>query len=209
MAASFDLDFFLVERHWGIGGLALDFKDKTGTVVANAKGAIIKSRYELKDAAGNHIGEVKHGGLLSPVYNIMDASNSIVGAVNLGTGWTSLLSGIRAITVASSDGTVLGNAQGDFMNYEYTIMSPDNSKVLARISRTMPQGIKGFLLSGIKMQYGMQVFDKQIPTIVLMGFAVLVEHLAQQAQANRNRMGTSGGMMGPGFGFGRGGIKIG
>ena len=187
--------FYIVEKSTfsTIAPLMIDlqFKDKDGNPLLSAKGEAFKlGVYDLKDNDGTMISRIKRKGLLAgnlrPVIELYDGSNTLIGKVEYQPGVFSQVSG-QKLKFVDANGSTIANVSGDILGLNYDIVSENGDKVIAKINRQLisQNGVKDSVVKLLKKAYGIQILDKSVPTLLLLEFAVVVEHI----QASENNSG--------------------
>jgi hypothetical protein len=223
----FDLDTYVIARPMKFGlNLPYDCYDKDGNRLFEVKRKLIGGQYLLVDASGATIG-VLHRKMMAvtPTYEFYDGSNNLLGRaskdmqiINLqGAKFSLFGSDGNKLAAAALNFPLLALMEGKLENLGYDITTPDESVSLAKIAILFPgMGYSNNAIdAGIAMQnsrFVLQITDKRISTLMLLEFAIAIDHLfhssAGPGVVNFGPVGGTG-FGNPGFGGpGGGGISF-
>jgi uncharacterized protein YxjI len=211
---SLGLDAYIVKRKLLSNSFTLDFMDGSGNIVITARKKIMSldSKYEIKDAGGRILGRVEQHLQLAllPKVELQDSEGKMIGMLEFKGGIMQQLTQ-KSMQITDQNGAVAATISGDILNYNYSISSPDG-KPAAQISRQMiGQNISSIIGNMFKDAYGISITPGSgVPSLMIIEFAVVVEHLAAAQQRSGGAIGLGavagafGGQMPGGFSGGTG-----
>ena len=220
------LDTYVIGRpiHFAIN-VAYDCYDSGGTKLIDVKPRLLGG-YTLKDNTGKEVGEIHQKMVsLAPTYELYDGSKKLLGSMSELI--TVSLTGAKKFELKDASGNkiahleitsplmsivqiVEGKQAGAVTGYD--VVGADGTTPIAKIG--MQSSATGWIGRNMA-NFVLQIIDKSVPTLLLIEFAVAVDHLYMYSSMNTRTFGMGGGMGmgGPGmggFGGGRpGGFSIG
>lgn len=180
------LTTYVVERAFdkSMVTLALNFKDESGNTVLSTAAQFLVIREALETPDGRTLGTVTHKVMSFPqTFELHEGGvdGQVNGIIKQEFTWSSL-AGSKTVAILNPDGQPMATANGDFMNFNFTITHADGSSV-ANVSRTFGGGgFKNSLMAAIKDQYTMKILQKdKVPTLVLLEFLVVLEIMMHES----------------------------
>ncbi len=215
------LDTYVIGRpiHFALN-VAYDCYDSSGTKLIDVKPRMLGG-YTLKDNAGNEVGEIHQKVVsLTPTYELYDGSKQLLGSMSELISVS--LTGTRKFDLKDASGNriahleltsplmtivqvVEGKQAGAVTGYDIT--GADESTVIAKVS--LQSSAMGWIGRNMA-NFVLQIMDKSVSALLLIEFAIAVDHLYMNSSMNTRTFGVGGGMGGMGgFGGGRpGGFGI-
>lgn len=207
MADPLSLSTYGVKREFKFGGLTLDFIDGEGNQILKSQGKIAVTQQPIQTMDGKILGTVTHKILaMTPEYQLHEGGpkDKVIGVIKIPMQLLAAFASLNKIEIKGEDGSVIATANGNFMDMQFEINDSQGTAV-ANVSRNLGSnaGLLGKLSAFGSNSYLMTVIDnKNVPNLVLIGFLVVLELLLSKNQ------GSSPGLIGGGFGAGRGGFGI-
>ncbi|MDE1866018.1 MAG: hypothetical protein KGH94_05280 [Candidatus Micrarchaeota archaeon] len=214
MADPLALTTYGVQREFKLGGLTLGFTDSEGNQVLQSKGRIAVTQQPIRTMDGRTLGTVTHKILaMTPEYDLHEGgpNDKVLSVIKVpmqlfGGG------GLRTVDIKDGDGTTIAIANGNFLDMNFDIRDSQGNAV-ATVSRDLGKnpGLLQKFAAFTRNSYVINIIDsKNVPTLVLLGFLVVVEILLNQSKGSSPGLigGGIGGVGGVGMGGGFGGIKL-
>ena len=231
MADILGLDTYVIGRPNKFSlSISYDGYDTTGNKLFDVKRKFMSEKYSLIDASGSTIG-MMHRKLVAvtPTYDLYEGDGKTligkvveeinISAVGLGGKKSFMLEDAQGAKLAhvsissplaqvfqgleQGQGLEKSLVQGAGMAYDVT--SIDGTKVIAKMGMVWQQNY-GVRFGNNVASFVINIIDRSVSTLLLIEFAIAVDHLysaAQMSNTNRNFGNTP-----PGFGGGGGGFGI-
>ncbi len=194
-----------------LSGLTLTFTDDEGNQVLKSQGRIAVTQQPLETMDGKRLATITHKIMaMTPEYQIHSGGpkDKVLGVVKIPMQIFGSFGGLNQVDIKDDSGVVIATVSGNFLDMEFNVSDAQGNQV-ATVSRSSPSnsGLMGKLMAFAKESYVMNITDnKNVPTLTLLGFLVVLEILLSSRQASNPGI-LGGGGFGIG-GFGGGGFNI-
>ncbi len=192
------------------GGLTLDFMDGDGNQVLKSEGRMAVTQQPIQSMDGAVLATITHKLLaMTPEYDIHEGGKDgkVISVLKVPMQLFSGVGVLGDVDIKDEGGNIIAKANGNFLGMEFEIRDAQGASV-ASVTRNLGSspGLLSKLASFASNSYVMTVKDsKSVPTLVLLGFLVVLELLISKGQASSP--GLIGGNVG-GFGMGGSGFGI-
>jgi hypothetical protein len=229
MSDIFGLDSYVIGRPNTFSlNVAYDCYDKDGTKLIEVKKKFIGEAYTLTDPSKKIVGEIHRKYVaITPTYELYDDNKKVIGYVSKEINIAgNVIAGAQTFLLEDADKNKIATLtltaplmqlftsliKKEQPNTISNIVSMDGSKTIAQVGFQQSTSIR-FTPNPNYAIFVLSIQDKTTPTLLLIEFAIAVEHLYTssivQGGQGGFRLGNAPGFGGNNPGFGGGGINIG
>lgn len=160
--------------------MEMNFRDDKGNIVLITKANPMVKRQTIETPDGKVLCTVSHKIISAmPTYELHDGdvNGNIIGIIKQEANLKSLLGINLSIALEDSNKNVMATAKGDFTKSEFAIIN-NNGDIIAKVTKNYKGTVWDKILSAyLTNAYVLNIIKKEVPTITLLGFLVVLEYL--------------------------------
>ncbi len=217
------LDTYVIGRPLRFSlNVAYDCYDSAGSKLISVKHNMLGNNYSLLDSAGKTVGSMRQKLIsLTPTYELYDGEKRLIGKVAMQLTVNISPFGSRKFVLEDGNGNKIAHLTltsplmglGQLLEGQkvsalsgYDITGADESTVIAKIN--MQQSAPAWMGQSF-VNFVLQIVDKSITTLLLIEFAIAVDHFSMSSYtSNQYGSPTFGGRGGFGGGGGMSGVNF-
>lgn len=189
-------DSYVMQRLFIGMGEGFNLKDDADNLLLMAREDHLSlGTYVISRRDGGIVGKTRpRGSISSHVFEMLDGSGILLGSIGFDPSIFTVIEDEATLSVNDTSGTPIIEIKGNIFAFEYEFAASGRGDTIAKVGGEEQEGVEqNEQAPGPKDSYRIQIFDGSMPTIILIGSAIIIEQIAAQRRRIVSTMPRAGG----------------